>query len=174
MYASVRRLLIANNVTCCSMPILQDVRKVAEARVQTASTQPGFAIALLQVAGAHPKIAFDREWSFCMAPSQRCNASGASAWPVPTQVVAADVPVEIRQAAAVNFKNFVKFRWVRFTCVNLVCRAALAGHISLRLKLLMQAPTQTQHPAISDAEKVPHAVPAAHACTCESYQILRS
>ena len=29
------------------------------------------------------------------------------------QVVSLDSPVEIRQAAAVNFKNFVKFNWVR-------------------------------------------------------------
>lgn len=28
------------------------------------------------------------------------------------QVVALDAPIEIRQAAAVNFKNHVKFNWV--------------------------------------------------------------
>ncbi len=28
------------------------------------------------------------------------------------QVVALDAPIEIRQAAAVNFKNYVKFNWV--------------------------------------------------------------
>ena len=31
---------------------------------------------------------------------------------VPSQVVALDAPIEIRQAAAVNFKNHVKFNWV--------------------------------------------------------------
>ena len=31
------------------------------------------------------------------------------------QVVALDAPIEIRQAAAVNFKNHVKFNWVRIS-----------------------------------------------------------
>ena len=38
------------------------------------------------------------------------------------QLLSTEVPVEIRQAAAVNFKNFVKYRWVR-----LALKASEAG-----------------------------------------------
>lgn len=35
----------------------------------------------------------------------------------PVQIVASDSPVEIRQAAAVTFKNTVKYRWVGADCL---------------------------------------------------------
>ena len=44
------------------------------------------------------------------------------------QVVALDAPIEIRQAAAVNFKNYLKFNWVseaphsKYQCIFL-CKA---------------------------------------------------
>ena len=38
--------------------------------------------------------------------NERCVYYGA-------QLVASDSPIEIRQAAAVNFKNHVKYHWVR-------------------------------------------------------------
>jgi hypothetical protein len=42
-----------------------------------------------------------------------------------TQVVSTDAPIEIRQAAAVNFKNFVKYSWV--SVLNSTLHDALAG-----------------------------------------------
>ena len=40
------------------------------------------------------------------------STAGSREGLLPSQVVALDAPIEIRQAAAVNFKNYVKFNWV--------------------------------------------------------------
>lgn len=87
-------------------------------------------------------------------PSQRSLRLKGGPSLANAQVVAADVPVEIRQAAAVNFKNFVKFRWVRqlppskkllWECMGAMCYNRLTN---------AQVPAQTEQAAISDAEKV--------------------
>ena len=95
--------------------MLQEVRKAAEASVHTASSQPGFAIALLKVRSRPIICSEDNDWADCLIgwTITEANAVKGGCRPANAQVVAADVPVEIRQAAAVNFKNFVKFRWVR-------------------------------------------------------------
>ena len=76
------------------------------------------------------------------------------------QVVALDAPIEIRQAAAVNFKNYVKFNWVskgphckpqtNSHCAPVV---SLWGRLELRMSTA-QVPSNADKQPIPDAEKV--------------------
>ena len=60
--------------------------------------------------------------------------------------------MEVRQAAAVNFKNFIKPRWVR-TCLRLDCLARM-GFVKLT-KSHVQAPqSDFDGVPLPDADKV--------------------
>jgi hypothetical protein len=82
---------------------LQDVIRQAEEHLKAVSAQPGYAIAVLQVTAAY---------DFCPWCSRYAVAYAARL--LLLQVIAAGdaVGVDVRLAAAVNFKNTVKYRWV--------------------------------------------------------------
>lgn len=67
------------------------------------------------------------------------------------QVVSLDSPVELRQAAAVNFKNFVKYHWVCCCFRELKFRLDTLPVPTLSHQQVPQEESQLQ---ISDAEKV--------------------
>lgn len=73
------------------------------------------------------------------------------------QVISLDSPIEIRQAAAVNFKNFVKQRWVRNAdAVELLSNTTLAMCVCEAqgfAPYIQAPPTDGDTPAISDQEK---------------------
>jgi hypothetical protein len=82
---------------------LQDVIRQAEEHLKAVSAQPGYAIAVLQVIIAY---------SLCPWCSRDALANAATL--LLLQVIAAGdaVGADVRLAAAVNFKNTVKYRWV--------------------------------------------------------------
>ena len=75
----------------------------------------------LPEAGVHPAGLRHRRAAGEHLPAQwgrpACGvgcATAAAAAPARPQVVSLDsVPIEVRQAAAVNFKNYIKYHWVR-------------------------------------------------------------
>ena len=97
----------------------QAVIKQAEARLNEYSRQQGFAMAALKVI-FEPKCSSQRKTVSPAAPKITAKVLMRAIQVMfdklrtleATQVVSLDSPVEIRQAAAVNFKNFVKFNWV--------------------------------------------------------------
>ncbi|EIE27359.1 Cse1-domain-containing protein [Coccomyxa subellipsoidea C-169] len=95
----------------------QDVRKKAEENIKTASTQDGFALAVLQV-------------------------------------VSTDAPIEIRQAAAVNFKNFVKYRWAPTESVQQLMKDAEKEQIKSLLTGLMVSTPPLVRAQLSEALSV--------------------
>lgn len=104
---------------------LQSVIKQAEAALKQASSQPGYTIAILKVCLFLKVLQAEASWHdvpwlfnwhhacLCMGSRKPCDGVDAVFLQSFVQVVASDSPVEIRQAAAVTFKNTVKYRWVR-------------------------------------------------------------
>jgi hypothetical protein len=78
------------------------------------------------------------------------------------QITSLDSPVEIRQAAAVNFKNFVKYYWVSYLQIlQMVKGFSQVNNCSTRAynpsnerPIILQAPAEDAEIAIADGEKV--------------------
>lgn len=101
-----------SSAAVCRM--LQELIKQAEAYLKQAATQPGYGILVLKASAE----------AMVQEPSRRRRRGRlcATARPLlptlravcPAQLIATEgVPLEVRQAAAVNFKNHIKYHWVR-------------------------------------------------------------
>ena len=97
---------------------LQAKIKQAELVLRTYSLQPGFGIAVLRVSNS--------DQSCLPGALLVCAGSDLSGM---LQVVASEAPIEIRQAAAVNFKNLTKQRWVGPLCCVSCSVPALPGSV---------------------------------------------
>jgi hypothetical protein len=86
---------------------LQDVIRQAEEQLKGVSVQPGYTIAVLKV--IHQLI----YQPALLAPAGSGPAlMPTSCWCMQVIVAGDAVGVDVRLAAAVNFKNTVKYRWV--------------------------------------------------------------
>ena len=98
--------------------LLQDIRKQAEENIKHASKQPGFALAVLQVKYSQLLSSSLVSYYYYHSEFEGCHVDQLHCVPILTvvgtilKVVATESPIEIRQAAAVNFKNHVKYNWV--------------------------------------------------------------